>query len=350
MRFGSYLVKRGKITDRQLWEALKSQVLYGGRLGTNLVEAGFIDVDQLGLALGEFHGLPVATKDDFTRVDARTIAAFAPDRIAGFPIQIGEREAIIAMHDPRDDLPITKAESILGVSLSVRAAPEIRIFYYLEQHYGHKRDPKRLRKNVAEGFSERRQILKTSRSISARIPVPQPNPPRDGAIPIPTTVAIEDCCHGLDRAKSREDIAKAITTFCPGRFSYFASFLVKDGIAFGWDACIGNEHVSERVERLALPLDQSSAFQASYDRKRIFIGPPPAAGRPVERSVWKAIGCPEPAGDIFTFPVVVEDNVVLLLYGHGCPNPILFTQEAAAFCARIEESFSRLLDRACKQT
>ena len=36
--FGGYLIGRGVITAAQLEEATQAQVIFGGRLGTNLIE------------------------------------------------------------------------------------------------------------------------------------------------------------------------------------------------------------------------------------------------------------------------------------------------------------------------
>src|SRR5215208_105393 len=45
MRIGQILVAAGRLSPAQLDEALRAQVLYGGRLGTNLVELGHVDLD-----------------------------------------------------------------------------------------------------------------------------------------------------------------------------------------------------------------------------------------------------------------------------------------------------------------
>ena len=54
---------RGIVTERQLQEAIQHQVLYGGRLGTNLYELGFITEERLQEALARAHGVPGAAVD-----------------------------------------------------------------------------------------------------------------------------------------------------------------------------------------------------------------------------------------------------------------------------------------------
>ena len=53
MKLGTLLLRNAAIGLSQLEAALRNQVLYGGRLGTNLVELGFIDLELLGSYLAE---------------------------------------------------------------------------------------------------------------------------------------------------------------------------------------------------------------------------------------------------------------------------------------------------------
>ena len=46
MKLGTALVKEGVITPEQLEEALKAQVIFGGKLGTNLIELGYLDAAE----------------------------------------------------------------------------------------------------------------------------------------------------------------------------------------------------------------------------------------------------------------------------------------------------------------
>ena len=48
-KIGELLVSEGLLTRKQLEEALKCQVIFGGRLGTNLVEMGIIEESRITL-------------------------------------------------------------------------------------------------------------------------------------------------------------------------------------------------------------------------------------------------------------------------------------------------------------
>ena len=50
MQLGELLVQERVLTQAQLDSALKQQMQFGGRLGTNLIELGFIDADTLARA------------------------------------------------------------------------------------------------------------------------------------------------------------------------------------------------------------------------------------------------------------------------------------------------------------
>jgi CO/xanthine dehydrogenase FAD-binding subunit len=71
-RLGELLVAAGLLAVEQVEQALRAQVLWGGRLGTNLIELGFVDVEALTGALGELYRLPM---------DDRATTTLAPDEL-----------------------------------------------------------------------------------------------------------------------------------------------------------------------------------------------------------------------------------------------------------------------------
>ena len=45
--FGEYLVEQGAISPSELEETLRSQAVYGGRMGTSLLERGLMGLEDL---------------------------------------------------------------------------------------------------------------------------------------------------------------------------------------------------------------------------------------------------------------------------------------------------------------
>src|ERR1044072_4855261 len=59
-RLGELLISARLIEPDRVEQALRAQVVWGGRLGTNLIELGCIDLDGLSRALGRQHALAAA--------------------------------------------------------------------------------------------------------------------------------------------------------------------------------------------------------------------------------------------------------------------------------------------------
>src|SRR5204863_2145313 len=60
MKLGEILIQEGHLTQEGLEEALDWQVLYGGRLGTNLLELKLVEEEHLAKGLGRQLGVEVA--------------------------------------------------------------------------------------------------------------------------------------------------------------------------------------------------------------------------------------------------------------------------------------------------
>ncbi|MGE4344930.1 MAG: hypothetical protein AB7F20_11740, partial [Geoalkalibacter sp.] len=53
IKLGTMLVQEGVISLQQLDEALKYQTIFGGRLGTNLIEMGLAEEEDIARVLSE---------------------------------------------------------------------------------------------------------------------------------------------------------------------------------------------------------------------------------------------------------------------------------------------------------
>ncbi len=143
-RLGEILVHLDLITEVQLHEGLSSQVLYGGRLGTNLVELGYLTLDQLAKALARRHRAPAALGQHFERCDP-ALQARVPSDIAGKwrAVPIGrlahdQRRLAVAVRDPLPEHGRGELAFQLDVEpeeLVFAIAPELRIHYHLEVAY-----------------------------------------------------------------------------------------------------------------------------------------------------------------------------------------------------------------------
>lgn len=88
-RLGAILLRRGWITPAQLDEGLDSQIVNGGRIGTNLLELNHLSEDQLAKALEEQHQVAAAHGEILPHEDAlAVIRAELCDRHDLIPLRV----------------------------------------------------------------------------------------------------------------------------------------------------------------------------------------------------------------------------------------------------------------------
>lgn len=152
-RLGDRLLAAGLLTHEQLEQALRAQVVWGGRLGTNLIELGCIDLDQLATALGKQHALPPALGRHFERADGELQQQFPAELAARHCVvpllRFGTppRVAVVSLDPLSADARAEIAEA-LGVGpdqIVPSIAAEMRVRYHLERLYGIERTARFLR-------------------------------------------------------------------------------------------------------------------------------------------------------------------------------------------------------------
>jgi len=143
-RLGELLVATGLLTAEQLERALRAQVMWGARLGTNLVELGLIELEDLTGHLGRQHNLPAAFARHFEKVDRELQLLLPPEVAESFccvPLMRtgARRDIVLAAASPLPRKALTMIAEELFVEparLIVSIAPELRIRYQLERVYG----------------------------------------------------------------------------------------------------------------------------------------------------------------------------------------------------------------------
>ncbi len=372
MRLGTLLLRDAVIGLSQLEEALKAQILYGGRLGTNLVELGLLDLDTLGLYLAKVHGVPVATQARMEAADPGTVARFGrelAERHVAFPLgpePLRPETIAVAMADPRQPDRIGDIQRALGTTIAPYAASELRILYYLERHYHIERRPRFLRpadSKVPPIISDRRRTQpspsqvapvvrfepRAKRASETTPPPSEVKPPAKSAAP--KVSSYESARRAIATAQQRDQIADAWMNLAEGRLGAALLFIVRGQAAMGWRGMAGDgkRMAGAAVERLAVPLGGSSVLQVCYDTARPHHGPSPAAGRPIERQIWEALGVGEPPEIMLVIPVIVAQRVVNLLYGHGAGGRTAsdaHVRELVDLAGEVGAGYARLIQAA----
>ena len=140
VRLGELLLTRGLCTRDQLSQAWEQKVVYGDRLGTNLLALGVIDETALAMVLGVQHGVHAGygavLKVDPEAVDkvSRTLAI----KRSVVPHHIADRTLYLLMKDPDDLRAIDDVRFATRLKVQPVAVCEARLWRLLSEHYGHK--------------------------------------------------------------------------------------------------------------------------------------------------------------------------------------------------------------------
>jgi Type II secretion system (T2SS), protein E, N-terminal domain len=378
VKLGTLLLRNAAIGLSQLESALRNQVLYGGRLGTNLVELGLIDLETLSAYLGELTGLPIATPTLLEGAEPKLLQRLGADdahRLRAIPLgHLAEGDIVaVAFVDPADTAAVAHVAERLDAHVVPYVVPELRALYYLEKHYGLPRRPRFVRPGRTDtdrdvDLPERRRSqppggmeLPPSFTLEPRRKRASTQGGAGGRAPV--AVSYEGACDRIDAAPHRERIADVFSEYARGRFDALVVFLMRDGNAIGWrgyvapqpgpagaapaSAAPASVRPPAPIEELSLPLAGASSLQSVHDTGQPYIGPPPATAHPTETRLWTALGTTEPAG-LAVAPIQVKQRVVNLVYAHtlAAPMPPALAAELTELAARAEAAYLRLIRQA----
>jgi hypothetical protein len=371
MKLGTLLLRNAAIGLSQLEAALRNQVLYGGRLGTNLVELGFLDLELLSTYLGELSGFPLATATLLEDAPADLLAMLGAElahRLRALPLgrlNDGSHTIAVAMVEPTDTHALDLLATRLGARIAPYVVPELRALYYLERHYGLPRRARFVRQGrpdtapitataggpAADDGDERRRsqpaggmVLPPKLTLAPRRRRPSASPPT-GARTTPPLLSFAAAAERIETAANRDQLAEAFLDYGRDRYEALVLFLIRDGNALGWRGLVATPAGQKTpIEELSLPLGGASALQAAHDTARAYVGPPPSPARPVETLLWSALGAlPEPPG-LIVVPIAVKQRVVNLIYAHGPDEPRADqVHELTQLAARAEAAYVRLI-------
>ena len=138
MKLGEFFVQKGLINPNQLEEALRGQLIFGGHLGTCLLEMGFIDEHTLGKTLAEMFGVDYAPPH-FLNDIPKSVIDLLPRRLAeklhAVPFERKDKSLHVAMIDPKNLPALDELAFATGYRIRPWVSPEARIFQVLERYY-----------------------------------------------------------------------------------------------------------------------------------------------------------------------------------------------------------------------
>lgn len=329
MRLGERLVTKGLILEEQLRQALEAQLIYGGHLGTVLIELGHLTEPQLGMVLSETFGVDYATNEmlaDIPRFVINSLPAKLVEKHTCVPFRLQDRLLHLAMVDPKNLLGLDELSFAAGHRIQPWVTPEVRLYQAMERYYD---IPRRLRYVTLckQMDSARRSGLREMQharlaAVPATAPAAAPSDPvrpatethavAEAARPPPSSAVCEDALavfsDTMCRADSQSALADAVLVWVAGHARHAVLFKVKNGTAFFWRAT-GFDVVASAA-RLSLDVCEEPLFRLLGGEGH-YRGPVPA-----ESAVWDGLGLARPA-EALVLPVHLEDRLVALLYADG---------------------------------
>ena len=136
-RLGELLLANGVVSREKLREAWEQKVIYGDRLGTNLLALGAIDEHALASALGQQHGV----HSGYGRVIApeKSVMKLVPKAVAVrrflVPHHVVDKQLYVLMRDPLDHIALEEVAFASNLRVVPVVACEARIWQLLELHY-----------------------------------------------------------------------------------------------------------------------------------------------------------------------------------------------------------------------
>jgi len=374
MRLGELLLSEQLITQAQLEEALQAQVIFGGKLGTILIEMGLINERLLGQALKQLIGFPCAQPEDLEDIPRTVIDIISPelaDKHKVIPIAVTGRKMTLAMADPRDIQAIDEISFRTGHIVLPVMALEVRLFYALECYYGIKRPmryiapPKFVREELDQlhiagdsgkgqparieeeylGAPGSEQVLVPAKPpVIAQPAAAQPAKTQPvAAQPIAeeppeeleeieeiedVEVTLVDTTRRLVAASNRDDVADALIAYLGNHYARAVLFMVVAGQVAGWRA-MKNRQPIPAIDQFQLPLSETSVLKTAVESNSFFLGPVPQSG--ANLALTTLLGKPAPTTAAI-LPLSMLGRVVALIY---VDDPAVNMAEAVADLQRI---------------
>lgn len=334
IKLGELLLNEKMITPEQLDEALKCQVVFGIKLGSSLIELGFITDEQLCKFLSQKLGVPYAPPRALTTIPA-DVLALVPAEIAEkyrvIPLRVEGRRLALAMADPTDFKAIDEVAFVSGCIVIPHIAPDVRLTAALSMLYQIRGDIRYLR--IAGELANKRRNAPRREEVQKAEKIEIPMVSENGEllnieIPLefegfasmpghqedfyaPAAGGIEQ--YTIDRlsmdfasAKNRDQVANVFIKYLGQEFTVGALFIFRNNSAIGWRGIASGTRIEE-LNSLNILLSKPSVLRDVLDTRRFSMG---ALINTAENAmILKALGVPA-TKPLLVLPVIMMNKVV----------------------------------------
>lgn len=400
--FGKYLGRKGIVSPEQLEEATEALVLVGGRLGTNLVELGYLGIEELDCHLAEHLGMPAPPKNWLEKPSGAALNAVSAElkkRHQILPLALEKRTLHMALANPWAADAVDEVAFATGFTIKAYVISEVHLEYLRERHLGiprgrrfaqiepHWAMKRRKRKGTDRLFqegsaavAEREEAQRHREEFGIRPLGEQEELIDDGTFTslhenwkitqsadakgdgealelvaevsdgeeepqappssLLTPAQVVRLEAKIAAAPDREVIVAQALRLAMHHVSHAAFFVVHRGVIRGYRAA--GAEIAEQIEGLLISLGAPSVLSQVATRGAAFRGAPPEAG--IDQQLFRALGRSE-AVDTAILPVRMQGHVVNLLYMDNGSEALAESSIAAlaSLCESIATAYGRLI-------
>ena len=338
-RLGEILIERGVLSLTELHTALETCHRTGGRLGTQLLEFGYVEEGMLLEALSKQLGVPSVVKVKLlhsplevrkllpTAVGRRLLSVPFEDTRRGFKVAMAnpnDRAAVeeISTHLEKDVLPHVATESAVLAALGGAENDDADWSTDVEPASVKARrsgdvggwsrlwDPPRFR--AAALFRKAPRAPKTRTVLLATFPDLTEVTPRE-ASSLEPPVDQNNYSELLHRADSRDEIGSVLARFAASIYDRVCLFSVHRQTVSGWMAR-GRSVVLEDLQSFSVSIDKPSLF-ADVGQSESYVGA--MLDNAANRELVQALADPAPI-EVVAVPVRVKQRVIAYVV---CDDP-----------------------------
>jgi hypothetical protein len=313
-RIGDILVDMRACTPQELQAGLQTQGMFGGRIGTCLLELGIIDEAQLAAALTKAYGVPCLSGEIEPELDAlETVDAQLVERLGVVPIRLDGRRLRVVVADPRNLTSLDELAFATGKIIEPVLATESRVWELMHRCYG---IDKHLR-GLAVQDDLAAEATTRGGQVGAATMVGED--PESGSRLLAMGEALELIAAGTDPVV----LSAVLVRGAGGRVGRAVFLKCQGPSAVAWLAA--GPLLTNDVRGVEIPLERDGPFGAAAELRAPVLGPVRSARGATP--FFTGLGGAAPM-NVFVAPVILRGRAVALLYADGGPGATLHEEAA----------------------
>ncbi len=353
-KLGEALLHGKLLEQAHLDEAIEHQSIHGGRLGTNLLELGYIDENTLARLLCLQYQRPFVPPSAIMKISPALLKLIQPKIALHYKVLPLREEAgklYLAMIEPADEETIAQLSEKLDRTVIPLIVSEFRMLLALKKYYGRPLTPRyeslliQLRDKSSKKPPQNKigevdavqvttgpeDIFNQPWPLLGEVALPEEEISVEhiqAALPQPSLGdRTKDLLSTWSEARNRDDIASPLLDFLKPTFPESALLTIKNNQLIGWKATV--EDPDRPFQLLGIDLQRSFIFANPTESAAHYLGPLTASEQDLKLLDFFHSRLPQTA---LILPIKVRDRRVAVLYIQA---PLEKLEEHFSLCHRL---------------